>query len=129
MRLGRVELAWASVVPPQIRARAWPVALRDGELVVHVRDSQWLHELMYLRQDLLARLCASRPDLGIFSLRLRLGPIRALDEGAEPAAAAPAPVGSLACEPSADTLRALEEIRDPELRSRAAAARVGLGRR
>ena len=49
--------------------------LVDGRLYLHVDDNQWLHELSYMRHDLLAKLRRACPTAGIKELRLRVGEV------------------------------------------------------
>lgn len=127
LRLIRVQMAWDELAPGHLREVAWPASLRDGQLVVHVIDNQWLHELSYMREEILHRIRTACPREGITGLRLRVGHIReARNERAEPARPA---IGALPDEPTRDTVEALQEVGDPVLRQAMANARLALSRR
>ena len=73
LQLAKIERVWRKAAPAPLHLHTWPVALDGGRLVVHVRDHQWLHELTYLRGDLLERVrehCAPQP---VTELILRVG--------------------------------------------------------
>lgn len=129
IRLMHVQDAWLAVAGPALAARARPVAVGGDVVVVHVHDSQWLHELTYMRQDLLLRLQSLVPSAGLKGLRLRLGelppvPQRPAPESRPPPLAPP----RLSPEPDAATRAALDAVADPELKQILAGARVMLGR-
>jgi predicted nucleic acid-binding Zn ribbon protein len=131
IRLMQVREVWPRVAGPNLEAHAWPAAVASDTLIVHVHDSQWLHELTYMRQDLLRRLQALVPTAELAVLRLRLGEVipvaqRHLPEAARPA---PLPPPRLSPEPDEATRRALDAVSDPELKQILAGARVMLGRR
>lgn len=127
MRLSRVREVWEEAATAKVAERAWPSAVSGDELLIDVHDNQWLHELTYLRQDLLARIRARCPVAEIGRIRLRLGPVpRRPARAAEPEE--PPRAGILPPEPSADTRQALDSVSDPDLRNLIAGARVALGR-
>jgi hypothetical protein len=127
LRLWRLRQRWSSVATPRVAAHTWPAALVDQELLLAVQDNQWLHELTYLRQDLLERIRRDAPEAGVASIRMRVGPL------APPAPPPPDPErgeapGLLSPEPPDDTREVLRGVRDPALAQAAAAARMALGR-
>lgn len=127
LRLIRVRAAWEEIATPRIASRTWPVYVKGDELIVAVQDNQWLHELAYLRQDLLGRVQRELPMLGIESLRLRLGTIPERDSLERVRPETPTRPEGLASEPPRETLDTLQGVSDPELRDAAAAARLMLG--
>jgi hypothetical protein len=124
VRLVRLQLVWDDAMPARLRGVAAPAAV-DGEvLVVHVRDNQWLHELAYLRADLLARVHECSPQSRIASLKLRVGPVPS-----PPPPAATEPVREkvrLSMQPEPATLAAIASIGDEGLRHAIATARLAL---
>lgn len=56
LRGWRAVETWPRVVGPRIAARTRAVAFRDGTLHVEVEGSAWLHEIGFLKRDLLRRL-------------------------------------------------------------------------
>ena len=104
--------------------------VQGSRLIVHVHDSQWLHEMTYWRQDVLTRLRAAWPESGVSSLEAYVSALPPLHERRPPAPASPAPVERVSVLPSEvpqDTLEALKAVRDPQLRELLARARVRLG--
>ncbi len=130
IRLTHARAAWDRLNLPWLRGRAYPVAVFKDELVIAVEDSQYHHELMYSRHELLGKLQDLAPEAGLARLRFRLGPVPA--PAPRPTAVAPArpePVGPrLAPEPPPATAQVLQAVADPELRQAIAGARVMLGR-
>ena len=52
----RAVEAWPATVGSRLAARTRAVAFRDGTLHVEVDGSAWLHEIGFLKRDLLKRL-------------------------------------------------------------------------
>lgn len=131
IRLMQVREVWPRVAGPNLEAHTWPAAVAGEALVVHVHDSQWLHELQYMRQDLLRRLHALAPAAELQALRMRLGEVPPVAERRAQEASHPAPLPPprLSPEPDEATRRALDAVADPELKQILAGARVMLGRR
>jgi hypothetical protein len=127
LRLTRVQIAWTSIAPGRLREVAWPGAVSSGTLTVHVLDNQWLHELMYMRAELLERVQKSCPAAGIEALRLRVGPLAELPPEAPPRPEPAAP--TLSAEPDPETIAALKSIGDGRLRQTMANARLALSGR
>lgn len=126
--LVRLQAAWPRIAPPALRARAWPADLHRDELMIHVCDSQWAHELTYLKHDLLDRIGQVCPEAGARSIRVRIGEI---PSDAEPPTAVPVantpPRPSLGLEPPVETVDAMEGVADDALRRAIATARIALG--
>ncbi len=126
LRLVRVQIAWADALPARLLRVAAPVGIDDGTLVVHVADNQWLHELQYLRSDLLDRIRDAIPDGGVTQLRLRVGlvPEPPLRESPPPPPLRPV----LSLQPDGITVDAIASIPDDALRDVIATARQALTR-
>lgn len=129
IRLIEIQAAWERLNLPWLRGRAFPVAVHRDELVIAVEDSQYHHELMYSRHELLSKLRELAPKSGVMRLRFRLGPVPAAGPPLPPPERPPPPSRTLAVEPDATTHKALQSVVDPELRQAIAGARVMLGRR
>lgn len=127
LRLVRAQLAWSNIARGRLQHVTWPIALRDHVLTIAVVDNQWLHELSYLRADILERLGELCPRAEVGELRFRVGPIESIPEEAAPPDP-PRPEG-LPDEPSSETLEALGDIEDPGLRQAIANARLALSHR
>lgn len=124
VRLVRLQLAWDDAMPTRLRGVAAPASV-DGEvLVVHVKDNQWLHELAYLRSDMLARVQAQCPAARIASMRLRVGVV---PDPPPPVRLEPVPeTPRLAMQPERETIDAIDSIGDDGLRHAIATARLAL---
>jgi hypothetical protein len=129
-RLTRVRNLWLELLPLGFADHVWPMLVQGGRLIVHVHDSQWLHEMTYWRQDVLAKLSAAWPDGGIEIVDGYVGELPPLRERRLPVPPEYEPVDhppALDTEVPSETVEALNAIRDPELRDALAQARVTLG--
>ena len=127
IRLMHARDGWERLNMPWLRGRAYPLAVIRDELVIVVEDSQYHHELMYSRHELLHKLQELAPAARLERLRFRLGPV----PRPQPQITAPKrviPPASMSPEPGESTCQALAAISDPELRQAIAGARVMLGR-
>jgi hypothetical protein len=130
-RLSRLRNLWLELFPDSFADHVWPMLVQGGRLIVHVHDSQWLHEMTYWRQDVLTKLRAAWPESGVEIVDGYVGPLPPLIERRPPPPPdAPAvdrtPV--LDAEVPAETVEALNAIRDPKLREALAQARLMLGK-
>lgn len=131
-RLTRIREIWAEELPRSFSDPVWPMLVQGERLIVHVQDSQWLHEMTYWRQDVLTRLREAWPESGIERLDAFVGelPPLAIRRPAIPVVA-PSPLRAppLPTEVPGETVDALNQIRDPRLRDALAQARWMLGSR
>ena len=51
----RAVQEWPEIVGPRLARRTRAVEYRDGTLVVEVEGSAWMHEVGYLKRDLVQR--------------------------------------------------------------------------
>ncbi|MFO7562903.1 MAG: DciA family protein [Enhygromyxa sp.] len=130
-RLSRVRNSWIELFPTSFADHVWPMLVQGGRLVVHVHDSQWLHEMTYWRQEVLSRLRDTEPPLGIEIIEAYTGPLPPLSERRPPPPPEVPPVHHepvLDPEIPSETLDALKAIQDPKLREALAQARWMMGR-
>jgi hypothetical protein len=130
-RLTRVRNLWLELLPPGFADHVWPMLVQGGRLIVHVHDSQWLHEMTYWRQDVLAKLRAAWPDGGIELVDGYVGELPPVRERRLPVSPELEPVDRtsvLDAEVPHETIEALNAIRDPGLRDVLAQARMTLGK-
>lgn len=123
LRLVRLEIAWADAMPEHVARVAAPVGFDGTTLVVHVLDNQWLHELQYLRSDLLdrVRLWDGGP---IAAIRFRVGDVVPMTAAPErPVVLTTTP---LPAQPASETLAAIAEVENDDLRGAIATARQAL---
>jgi len=52
----RVVVIWDEVVGPRIASNARPAAYRDSKLFVRVSTTTWLHELSFMKDEIVRRL-------------------------------------------------------------------------
>ncbi len=71
--LSRVHRVWDSCVGDAIATNTRPVALKGAQLVVVVTNSAWLHELQFLKQDLLDRINRQAGEDIVEDIRFRIG--------------------------------------------------------
>ena len=66
---------WGDVVGPAIFAHAQPSGVRDGRLFVAVEDSLWLHQLNYLKHQILVELNNKLGKAALREIVLRVGEV------------------------------------------------------
>ncbi len=69
--------AWNRAVGPQIGAKAQPDRLRDDVLYVRVCTSVWMHELQFMKQDIIARLNEVLGSPAVSQIRFFIGEVDA----------------------------------------------------
>jgi hypothetical protein len=67
---------WGEVVGPAISAHAQPSVVRDGRLFVAVEDSLWLHQLNYLKHQILVELNNKLGKAALREMVLRVGEVK-----------------------------------------------------
>lgn len=74
---GIVHLAqvWTKAVGPPISDHAKPFAVKGTLLLVHVSSSAWLHQLQFLKADLLDKLNGGLTHQRIEDIKFKIGPI------------------------------------------------------
>ena len=127
VRHARLALEWSRIVGSRIGARTQPGMVDNGILHLRVSNSSWLHQLSFLRTDIITAINSALGDPPLVNdLRLHLGSAR----HTAPAPAKPGPTAvrrtplRRAPHPpaaSGEALRAIEAesmaIDDPELRA------------
>ena len=107
---------WTRAVGPQIAARTLPETVKRGTLYVLVSAPVWLHQLQFLKEEILGKVNELSGKAEIRSLFFSIGEIPSPPPGAAdppPAAAVPAPLRKRDREMMRESLDA---VRDPELR-------------
>jgi predicted nucleic acid-binding Zn ribbon protein len=69
--------AWNRAVGPQISAKAQPDRLRDDVLYVRVATSVWMHELQFMKQDIIAKLNDILGGSPVAQIRFFIGEVEA----------------------------------------------------
>lgn len=66
---------WKKVVGPPISDNATPFAVKGSLLLVHVTSSVWLHQLQFLKAELLEKLNHGLKNKRIDEIKFKIGPI------------------------------------------------------
>jgi hypothetical protein len=70
IRLEQLHHSWEEIATKRLAPHVWPVSIDGPALVLHVKDSNWLHELNYLKTDLRRRIRTIDPDIHALILRV-----------------------------------------------------------
>lgn len=71
----RVWQLWDDTVGTAIAANAQPVAFKGNLLLVHATSSTWIHQLQFLKADIISRLNAALGKPMIAELKFKIGPL------------------------------------------------------
>lgn len=74
---------WSEVVGPKICHHAQPIHIRGGRLLVAVEDSMWLHQLNFLKHQILIELNKKLDRAPVYDIILRVGEVNPLLRQAE----------------------------------------------
>ena len=66
---------WDETVGNNIAQNARPVAFRGKLLMVHVSSSSWIHQLQFLKNDMIAKLNAALGKPLIAEIKFKIGPL------------------------------------------------------
>ena len=107
---------WTAAVGPQIAARTLPEAIKRGTLYIRVSSPVWLHQLQFLKEEILNKINELSGKEGVRSLHLSIGEIPSPPAGtADPSATPPAPA-PLRKRDREMMRESLVAVTDPELR-------------
>ena len=107
--------AWNRAVGPQIGAKAQPDRQRDDVLYVRVSTSVWMHELQFMKQDIIARLNELLGSAAVSQIRFFIGEVDA--PAAKPAAQTVSfAAAALQADEKAYIDNTLAGVSDPELK-------------
>ena len=73
--LVRVWQVWDTIVGNVIAQNAKPAAFKDRILLVHVTSSTWVHQLQFLKKDLIDKLNDTLGKTLIEDLKFKIGPL------------------------------------------------------
>jgi hypothetical protein len=75
LREHRILARWREIVGETLSERTFPDGLERGVLWVRVKNSSWLHQLSFLRDDLVARIARELGDPPVVrEIRFHIGP-------------------------------------------------------
>ena len=66
---------WQNVVGPPISDNTKPFAVKGSLLLVHVSSSTWLHQLQFLKVELLEKLNHGLRNGRIEDIKFKIGPV------------------------------------------------------
>ncbi len=72
--LTRVWHIWDEVVGETIAVNAQPAAFKGDLLLVHVTSSAWIHELQFLKSDMIIKLNAALGKPMVTEIKFKIGP-------------------------------------------------------
>jgi predicted nucleic acid-binding Zn ribbon protein len=72
--LARIFDLWEDAVGGTIADNAQPAAFKGRVLVVHVNSSAWLHQLRFLKADIIEKVNAALGKPLVDEIRFRIGP-------------------------------------------------------
>ncbi len=72
----RVWQIWDGIVGDVIAQNAKPAAFKGRVLLVHVSNSPWVHQLQFLKQDMISKLNNALGKAMIEDLKFKIGPLR-----------------------------------------------------
>jgi hypothetical protein len=108
---------WRRAVGPQIAAQTHPDTLKRGVLFVRVSAPVWMHQLQFMKEEILERVKELSGPEGIRSLRFCIGEIPPSPPGGAQATPIDPTFPSLAGRDRAMMRESLDTVRDPELRT------------
>ena len=73
---GRLVKEWRHIVGDLIASKSSPLEIRDGTLVVEVRDNSWMQEIRFHQKRIIDKINEKFPELGITAIRLRMERVR-----------------------------------------------------
>ena len=73
--IARVFQLWERAVGEVIAANSKPAAFKEKILLVHVNSSPWLHQLQFLKEDIIKKVNATLKDESIEDIKFKIGPI------------------------------------------------------
>jgi hypothetical protein len=107
---------WRRAVGPQIAAQTHPDTLKRGVLFVRVSAPVWMHQLQFMKEEILGRIGELTGPEEVRNLRFCIGEIPPPPpDGAKPSPPDP-PLPPLAGRDRTMMRESLEAVRDPELR-------------
>ncbi len=107
--------AWNQAVGPQIGSKAQPDRLRDDVLYVRVSTSVWMHELQFMKQDIIAKLNGILGGNPVTQIRFFIGEVEALPAKRDEQALL-VDARNLKPEEKGFIAGAIADVTDPELR-------------
>ncbi|MGD8344582.1 MAG: DUF721 domain-containing protein [Desulfobacterales bacterium] len=67
---------WDAAVGETIAQNARPAAFKGNLLIVHVSNSTWIHQLQFLKNDLISALNAALGQPLLMEIKFKIGPLK-----------------------------------------------------
>ena len=67
---------WGTAVGETIAQNAQPAAFKCNLLILHVTNSAWIHQLQFLKNDLIAALNAALGQSLLADIKFKIGPLK-----------------------------------------------------
>jgi len=74
--LVHVWQVWDDVVGEVIAGNAKPAAFKGKILLIHVSSSTWIHQLQFLKQEMISKLNQALGKTLVGDLKFKIGPLR-----------------------------------------------------
>lgn len=71
----QVWQVWDGIVGDVIAQNARPAAFKGKILLVHVTNSTWIHQLQFLKKEMIAKLNGALGNTLINDLKFKIGPL------------------------------------------------------
>jgi predicted nucleic acid-binding Zn ribbon protein len=71
----RVWDVWETAAGPVIAQNAKPAALKEKLLMVHVADSSWMHELAFLKAEIIHNINGELGEDLVEDIKFTIGPV------------------------------------------------------
>lgn len=112
----RLLALWKGAVGPQISSQTHPDSLKRGTLFVRVSAPVWMHQLQFMKEEIIGKLNQLLAPEEVRDLRFSIGEIPAAPPGGTAGPAPDPDLPPLAGRDRTMILNSLDGIRDPELR-------------
>jgi predicted nucleic acid-binding Zn ribbon protein len=66
---------WSDLVGPEIAQNARPAVIKKKLLLVNVSSAPWMHQLQYLKSELMEKLNAALGKKAVEDIRFKIGPV------------------------------------------------------
>jgi len=73
--LTRIWELWDRAVGPVIAANTRPAAFKGNLLLVHAASSTWLHQLQFMKEDILQKVNQSLGEGTVADIKFKIGPL------------------------------------------------------
>lgn len=108
-----LQMRWKEIVGPQIASHTYPAEIRFDTLQLRVDSAVWMHQLSFLKREIIEKCNRLLGNESIRKLQLRTGPLPAAVASSEETAA---PQGTCTAEETAFIEQQLLLVPDAELK-------------